>query len=42
MIDLSKVFQCLRHGLSIAKLDTHGFDIKSLESIQKYLSSRNG
>ena len=37
-IDLSKAFECLHHGLSIAKLDAYDVDIKSVKLIQKYLS----
>ena len=38
--DLSKDFDCLHHGLLIAKLDAYGFDINSVKLIQQYLSSR--
>ena len=40
MTDLSKVFDCLHCLLLIAKLDTYGIDIKSVESVQQYLSNR--
>ena len=40
MTDLSKVFACLNHELLLAKLDTYGFDIKSVKLIQQYLSNR--
>ena len=40
MTDLSKAFDCLHHELLIAKLDAYGFDIKSMELIQQYLSNR--
>ena len=40
MTDLSKVFDCLHHELLIAKLDSYGFDIKSVKLIRKYLSKR--
>ena len=40
MTDLSKNFDCLHCLLLIAKLDTDGIDIKSVESIQQYLSNR--
>ena len=38
--DFSKAFDCLHHGLLIAKLDTNGFDVKSVKLIQHYLSNR--
>ena len=38
--DFSKAFDCLHHGLLIAKLDTSGFDVKSVKLIQHYLSNR--
>ena len=41
MMDFSKAFDCLHHGLLIAKLDTYGFDIKSVKLNQQNLSSRN-
>ena len=40
MADLSKAFDCLHHGLLIAKLEACGFDIKSVKLIQRYLSNR--
>ena len=40
MTNLSKVFECLYHGLLIAKLKACGFDIKSVDFIQQYLSNR--
>ena len=40
MTDLSKAFDCLHHGLLIAKLDAYGFDVKSVKLIQQYLSNR--
>ena len=33
MIDLSKAFDYLHHGLLIAKLDAYDFDIKSVKLI---------
>ena len=39
MGDLFGAFYCLHHELLIAKFDAYGFDIKSVELIQKYLSS---
>ena len=40
MTDPSKAFDWLHHGLLIAKLDTYGFDIKSVKLIQQYLSNK--
>ena len=40
MADLSKSFDCLHHGLVIAKLNAHGFDIKLVNLIQQYLLNR--
>ena len=40
LTDLSKAFDCLPHGLLIAKLDPYGFDKCSLKLIHSYLSSR--
>ena len=40
LVDLSQAFNCLPHELLIAKLDTHGFDKKSLTLINNYLSNR--
>ena len=34
MTDLSIDFDCLHHGMLIAKLNAHGFDIKSVNLIQ--------
>ena len=31
MADLPKTFDCLHHGILIAKLDAYGFDIKSVK-----------
>ena len=39
MTDPSKAFDCLHHGLVIANLDTYNFDLKSVKSIQQYLSN---
>ena len=39
MTDISNAFDCLHHGLLIAKLDAYGFDIKSVKLIQQYLSN---
>ena len=38
--DLSKAFDCLNHGLLIAKLDAYGFNYSSLALIFNYLSDR--
>ena len=40
LTDLSKAFDCLNHELLIAKMDTYGFDCKSLLLIASYLSNR--
>ena len=40
MKDLPKAFDCLHHGLLIAKLDADGVDIKSVKLIQQYLTNR--
>ena len=40
MTDPSKAFDCLHHGLLIAKLGAYGVDVKSFKLIQKYLSNR--
>ena len=39
--DLSKVFDCLLHGLLIAKLDAYGFDIKSLKLFNNTFQTEN-
>ena len=39
MTDHSKAFDCLHHGLLIAKLDANGFDIKLVKLIEQYLSN---
>lgn len=41
MTDLSKCFGCFHHELLISKLDTYGFDIKSVKLIQQCLSNRS-
>ena len=38
--DLSKSFDCLSHGLIIAKLNAYGFSLSALKLIQSYLSER--
>ena len=40
LTDLSKAFDCLNHGLLIAKLDAYGFNYSSLALIFNYLSDR--
>ena len=40
LTDLSKAFDCLNHELLIAKMDTYGFNRKSLLLIASYLSNR--
>ena len=40
LTDLSKAFDCLLHGLLIAKLAAYGFDYDSLVFIQNYFSER--
>ena len=40
MTDLSKAFDCIPHGLIIAKLEAYGFHIDTLKLIQDYLSNR--
>ena len=38
--DLSKTFDCIPHGLLIAKLNAFGFDKKSMSFISAYLYNR--
>ena len=40
MTDLSEAFDCLHHGLLIAKLGVHDFGIKSVKLIPQYLSNK--
>ena len=39
-MDLSKAFDCLPHGLLVAKLDAYGFSPSACELIASYLSNR--
>ena len=39
-VDLSKVYDCLRHDLSIAKLKAYGLDNGSLKFLLDYLTFR--
>ena len=39
-VDLSKAFDCLQHGLLLAKLNAYGLDYKSLKLISSFLSNR--
>ena len=39
-VDLSKALDCLQHDLLLAKLNTYGFDYKSLKLISSFLSNR--
>ena len=40
LTDFLKAFDCLSHGLLIAKLHAYGIDINSLNILQDYLSNR--
>ena len=40
LTDLSKAFDCLSHGLLIAKLHAYGFNFPVLKPIRSYLSNR--
>ena len=40
LTDLSKAFDCLTHGLLIAKLAAYGFDHSALMLIHNYLTGR--
>ena len=40
LMDLSKAYDCLSHGLLIAKLAAYGFGLKSLNLFSSYLSNR--
>ena len=39
-VDLSKALDCLQHDPLLAKLNTYGFDYKSLKLISSFLSNR--
>ena len=39
-IDLSKAFDCMPHGLLIAKLSAYGFDMDSCQLMQSYVMER--
>ena len=41
LTNLSKAFDCLNHGLLIAKLDAYGLDYPSLNLINSYLTNRS-
>ena len=40
LIDLSKVFDCLKHDLHIAKLNAFGFGCKTLRVMYTYLNKK--
>ena len=40
MTDLSKAFDCLHHGLLVAKLEVCDFEIKTVKLIKQYFSNR--
>ena len=40
LTDCSKAFNCILHGLLIAKLAAYGFDYNSLQILQSHLSNR--
>ena len=39
-IDLSKAFDCMPHGLILAKLSAYGFDLNSCELMKSYIMHR--
>ena len=38
-MDLSKAFDCVNHGLLIAKLSAYGLDMDALQLIRSYLTN---
>ena len=40
LTDCSKAFNCILHGLLIAKLAAYGFDYNSLQILQSHLSNK--
>ena len=40
LMDLSQEFECIRHGLLIAKLHTYGFSHEALTPVSNYLKNR--
>ena len=40
LMDLSKVYDCLLHGLFLVKLSAYGFDESAIALIASYLSDR--
>ena len=39
-MDLSKAFDCINHGLLLAKLSTYGLNSDALQLIRSYLTNR--
>ena len=39
-MDLSKAFDCVNHGLLLAKLSAHGLNSDALQLIRSYLTNR--
>ena len=39
LTNLSKIFNCLNHGILIAELNTHGFTLLTLKLMHKYLTN---
>ena len=40
LTDLSKAFDCIDHGLLVAKLEAYGFDHAALALVSSYLLNR--